>query len=219
VVEVKQGDPRAIWSTLQAVLPGISLNNRMLIIRGQEAVVATIEEAIKKLDVAPPPTTPPPALRPAPNVELTLQLLQGSNKTEAGGDIPSDLDATVRQLKTAFPYKNYRILDTEITRGRNANRTESSGTLPGEEVSFFQFQYTPHVNPGPAPRSVHLEKLRFDLRFKVYTDPAKTQFQYQSTGINTEIDVREGQKTVVAKTNIAGSDDAVFLVVTPKVIE
>jgi hypothetical protein len=217
IIDVKNGNAGGIQTNLVSIFPGVSRTGNQLIVRGQPAVVDMIEEAVKKLDVAPAP--PPVAtLRPVPNIEITLQLIQGLNKEGAGGDIPADLEATVRQLRTAFPYKSYRVLDTEITRGRNASRTEASGMLPGEESSYT-FNYTPHVNPGTAPRSVHLEKLRFDIRFKFFTDAAKTNFQLLSTGIATEIDVREGQKTVVAKSNIAGTEDTIFLIVTPKVIE
>jgi hypothetical protein len=43
--------------------------------------------------------------------------------------------------------------------------------------------------------------------------------QYIDTGFNTGIDVREGQKVVVGKANIDGSNNAMTLVVTARVAE
>jgi hypothetical protein len=41
------------------------------------------------------------------------------------------------------------------------------------------------------------------------------QYQY----INTDVDVREGQKVVVGKANMDGSDRASIIVLTAKVVE
>jgi hypothetical protein len=40
-----------------------------------------------------------------------------------------------------------------------------------------------------------------------------------NSGIRTDVDVREGQKVVVGKSNISGSVDALILIVTAKVVE
>jgi hypothetical protein len=116
-------------------------------------------------------------------------------------------------------------MDTLLLRGRDGQGTEDSGTLPGSET-IYQLKYTSNVAPGPAPRTVRLRNLQLGLRIKTVTgifkgDDGKTnsQFQYISTGINTDLDVREGQKTVVGKSNISGTEDAIILVVSPKVIE
>ena len=215
VIEVKQADPGSVWNTLNSLLPGISVNGKMLIVRGPEAVVATIEDAIKRLDVPPPPS---PEARALPNVEITIQLLYGTDMAGVGSEVPASLEATVRNLRATFSYKNYRILDTQVLRGRDGRGVEASGTLPGDDMPF-SIKYTPRVNTRTTPRSVRMERFEFGLRYKIATNPEKTQFQFQQTGIITEIDAGEGQKTVVGKSNMAGSDGAIFLVVTPKIIE
>ncbi len=55
------------------------------------------------------------------------------------------------------------------------------------------------------------------MRVPITTGPG--QFQYQEVGINTDLDVREGQKVVVGKTNMDSSDRALIVVVTAKVVE
>ena len=218
VIEVKQADPYALQRTLSGVLGGLASVNATpgaLVVRGSAEAVGVVAEAIKKLDVPPAPT---PENRPTPNVELTVYLLYGSAQEEQKAAVPQDLDATVRQLRALFPYKSYRILDTVLLRSRSGQSTEASGTLPGSD-SFYTFRFQPSVGSGPAPRVVRLGNLRLSIRLKSYQDAAKTQFQYLDSGINTDLDAREGQKTVVGKSNVTGTDDAIFLVVSPKVIE
>jgi len=210
VVELKQASANSVYQSLKTIFPGVSTSGeRRLVIRGPVAVVDMIEEAIKKLD------SPSPESAPAPNVELTIQLLQGSAQDGVGGPIPVDLEATVRQLRGLFPYKSYKTLDTQLLRVRSGGYGDLSGTMPGGTQTFF-FLAQPTVNPGPAPRTIRLAPLRLEFRKSIVVD-GKTQ--NESRGITTPIDVREGQKTVVGKSNIAGSDDAIILVVTPKVIE
>jgi hypothetical protein len=214
VIEVRNADPQSIVNTLSAVMPGISRNGRMLVVRGSESVVTMIEDAVKKLDVAPPP---PPEIQRVVNVEFTFQLLYGSAQ-EGSSTIPSDLEATVRQLRSLFPYKNYRVLDTQVLRGRDGAGVEFSGTLPGSD-SVYNLKYTPRVSPGAAPRSVRAQRLEFGARMKVFANAEKTTYQFIPTGIITDVDAREGQKTVVGKSNVTGTDDAIILVLTVKVIE
>ncbi|MEP6962832.1 MAG: hypothetical protein ABI995_12190 [Acidobacteriota bacterium] len=210
VFEVKQGDAGAIYSALSRVFSGVSINNKMLIVRGPDSVVAAIEDAIKKLDVAPPPS---PEARPAPNVELTVYLLYGSAQEDASAKVPADLDATVRQLHATFSYKSYRVLDTEVLRGRDNTQTTTQGSLPGGQ-STFRFYYTPRVGAGAAPRLVRMQQLVLSVRL---VDKVTTLSNESS--IQTDLDAREGQKTVIGKANVGGTDDAIFLVVTPRVVE
>jgi len=192
VVEVTRGDPAAIVNTLSTVLPGIGRNGRLVIVRGPSAVVNMIEESIKKLDVLPP------------DVELTVQLLYGSAQESTGGAIPTDLESTVRQLRGLFPYKGYRVLDTLMIRAHDGRELQQRGTLPGGERGY-QFSARLSVRAGGSPRTVSFQNLVLTIS--------------NNSEIRTDLDAREGQKTVVGKANVAGTDDAIILVITPKVIE
>lgn len=215
IVEVRNADPTEVVRTLSAVLPGISRNGRMLVIRGSESVTTMIEDAVKKLDVVP---VPPPEARPASNIELTVQLLYGSSEAIQTAPIPGDLDATLRQLRALFPYKSYRVMDTLFMRGRNGNHANLNGTLPGDN-STYTMQYSGSVLAGPAPRTIRLDQLQVQFQLKHFSDASKTNYQFSSSAIQTNLDAREGQKTVVGKANITGTDDAIILVITPKIID
>ena len=47
----------------------------------------------------------------------------------------------------------------------------------------------------------------------------KGEMEYRNAGLNTDIDVAEGQKVVVGKSSVNGSDEAMILIVTAKVVQ
>jgi len=180
-------------------------------VKGTPETVQAVVAAIKGLDQPPPPQTP------QPNIELTVYLLFGAAK-EAGPDaIPQDLASTVKQLKSIFPYKSYKVMDTWMTHSRDQQTTESSGTLPGSRIAYT-FRVQPSIVAGSTPRSVRLGNLRLGLRMPIQI-PGAADYQFQDVGLSTDLDAKEGQKTVVGKSNISGSEDALILVVIPKVVE
>lgn len=200
VVEVKNADATNIGDNLRTIFPGISRAGTSLIVRGQPDVVKMIEEAIQKLDVRSPES------RPMPNVELTVQLLLGSAQELPDAKVPTDLDAIVRQLRTLFPYKSYRVMDTLVLRSREGRESLSqSGVLPGSQTEFRFGVREIQVSLGGAPRTVTLKYLTASVG--------------RSSGIEGSFDAREGQKTVIGKSNITNSEDAIILVISPKVVE
>jgi hypothetical protein len=220
IVEVKQADVEKLVQTLQPAGAGwVSLmpdrGRKVIILRGNPDGVAMLEDAIHQLDVAPPP---PEAARPVPNVELTVHLVHGSMK-DGQDSVPQDLAATVKQLHSLFPYKSYRVLDTFILRGRDGQDAEVTGVLPASQ-DVYNFKYRPFVTGGAQPRQVRLANLRLGLQLRVADKTNASGYYVQNSGIATELDAREGQKTVVGKSNLSGTEgDALILVVTPRVIE
>jgi hypothetical protein len=205
VVEVKHGGADAIQRTLNNLLPGVGRTENMLIVRGAPQVLDMIEAAIKKMDVA------QPVSKAAPTVELTMHLLLASAKElTAGTVVPNDLEPTVRKLRDSFSYRNYRLLDTEVMQA-SSGRTNIESTLPSGD-STFSFATSMVVLDGPSPRSIRLDTLRLVVNQKL------TNSNHLST-IATTVTARDGQKTVIGKANVTNSEDAIFLVITPRVIE
>lgn len=224
VIEVHNIEPGRLANTLGVLgIARIQPTERALVVRGSKAVIKVIEEAVRKLDVAPPQ----PSI--IPNVELTVHLLYGSIAEGQDGQLPGELEGTVRQLRSLFPYKSYRVMDSMILRGREGQKTEYSGILglpagtnPTNQPSIYELAYVPSVVAGTEPRQVRLNELHMGLRLPIvsgtFRQGEEVQVQYISTGIDTDLDAREGQKTVVGKSNVGGGD-AIILVVTPAVIE
>jgi len=224
IIEVKQNTVDNILATLRPMFANVMTitgdsSRHLIIVRGSTAVVNAFSDTVAKLDV------PAVDSRTAANVEMTIHLLYGSAKGETNAKVPTDLDATVRQLKSLFPYASYRVMDTLLLRGRDGRDTSDNGMLPGTDT-FYDLKFHADVAPGPAPHTVRLRDLRLGIRMKMLSGPPtlpdgtpNNQFQYINAGIQTDIDAREGQKTVVTKSNVSGTDDAIILVVSPKVIQ
>jgi len=226
MIEVKQNSVDNILGTLRPLFGNMMTitgdsSRHLIIVRGPSAVVNSFAETVAKLDV------PAVDAKTAANVEVTIHLLYGSAKGESNAKVPQELDGTIRQLRSVFPYASYRVMDTLLLRGRDGRDTNDSGTLPGTDT-FYDFRFHADVAPGPAPHTVRLRDLRLGMRMKMasgtFTLPGgdstpNTQFQIVNVGISTDLDAREGQKTVVGKSNVSGTDDAIILVVSPKVIE
>jgi hypothetical protein len=208
VVEVKNAHAESIQNTLTALFSGTTISNGKLVVRGDKAVVDMIEAAIHKLDVAP---KPPPESQPMPNVELTVHLLQGLAQADAGTSIPPVLESTVRQLRNNFSYKGYKVLDTFVLRGRSGGGQEMTmgGPLPALSA-IVNFRALADSVTGPSPHLVRLRRMFLHLRAVTGA---------WSVEIASDIDAREDQKTVVGKANLSGTDDAIFLVITPRVVD
>ena len=175
-----------------------------------------IEDAIQKLDV--------PSAAPK-NVEMTVYLLAATDSaTPAGSAIPKDLDNVVTQLKNTFPFKNYGLLDVLTFRTRTGQRVHtnsSGGSLPigGRPVSILTSLDISSISVQGDGSSLRVDRLNSDLRVPVPTGvlPTDTQYNYQNLGIQTDLDIKDGQKVVVGRLGMS-HDQALFLVMVAKIL-
>ena len=135
------------------------------------------------------------------NVELTVYLVNGYAQAQptAKDEVPSDLPATL-----------HKLIEAITLRGRNFNGSEVAGDLA--DYSHYDFKYRSAVITGEAPHTVRIEGLRLEITRRVRQQDAVV------APVSTDIDIKEGQRTVVGKSAVNGSD-ALFLVIVPKVIE
>lgn len=204
VIQLKYGDANQIASLLD--FPGITIHPNSslhaIAIAGSKESVAALTEEIRKLDV------------PQKNVELTVYMILASSKTDGEPENP-ELAPVFKQLRGLFAYKSYRLIDSLMLRGRDGERNgQSQGsveipTSSGSARAPYRFRYFAlTVNSAGSASSVRIENLDFLLN---------------GTGvngdINTDIDVGEGQKVVVGKSNFTGGDDAIILVITAKILD
>jgi hypothetical protein len=198
---------------------------RLIAINGEPEAVSALEQVIKTLDV-------PPAVTQQQNVEVTAYLVIAS--PQAGpSKVPQDLESVVKQVKSVFPYQSYQTLETILLRVRNGQNGFTSGNAPApgltgenEQRSSYEFRFqSVGVTSSDKVRSVRIDGLNLQLRVpyrQVWTADdgvKKERFSSRDTRINTDIDLREGQKVVVGKSNIDGSDNALILVLTARVVE
>jgi hypothetical protein len=183
------------------------------------AVVAAIEETIKRLDVPPPPVK---------GVELTGYILDAVAQPGAQTSVPAELESVVTQLKRTFNYTAYRLSDTLIARVRDGAGLEVEALGPAgpnaaarRTHALRAFRTTIALSEGVSV--VSLRKLRFTVQIPVPispTGPGASSYQYKDVGVQADdLDLREGQKVVVGKTGVGDGGDALILVLTAKVVD
>jgi hypothetical protein len=189
---------------------------RVLVVSGRPDAVAAIEEMVKKLDV--PPTAEPTG----PSFELTGYLVTGTNQSRSD-DVPADLNGVVKQLHSLFAYKGYRVMETLImraspTRPGYSSQSSTSGVLPGTNSEYFLAYNAATVPAGPT-RSIRLSGMYLSIRTPTSERDKEGKIVTREASIRTDVDLPEGQKVVVGKSNYSGADDALILVLSVKFVE
>ena len=176
-------------------------------------VLSEVEQIVKRFDVPPPPV---------PNIDVTIYLMSALG-TPSSGAVPAELEPVVKQLKNTFSYKGYQLIDTEVMRVRAGQGGDVSGVVDGapsvdgnKTISRVGFR-SASVSTDEKGRAIRIDGLKIGLRIPIAAGEKK--YQYIETGLNTDVDVREGQKVVVGKANMDGSDRASIVVLTAKVVE
>jgi len=218
VFAIKHADVNAIAQTLSIYAVPVQPNRELRVIgvSAPAGLLPTIEDTIRRLDV--PPPTPQ-------NVELTVYLLLGSDRE---GSVAPELDSVVKQLKTTFGFKGFRAVDTLVIRSRDTRPGQVSGLsrLDAEapNPSTYSLSYSGTIiNSDEKGRSIRLN----GLRFKANVIAKKQQldgglhvtYENYEAGFGTDVDVREGQKVVVGKAAVGGTNTALVLVITATVVE
>ncbi len=227
IIEVKYADVNRLAGLLQPMFGGnIRADSSLHVIgvSGSPDTVAAVRAAIEKLDVAVPPE---------PDVELAVYLISGMAQGQGADEVPQELASTVKQLHGMFAYKSYKLSDTLVLRGRaiprgdrpfNGVDTQTEGVLPGTTANLrYHLTYNSLNVSSENPKTVHINGLRFNLQGPRVTTTTKenvtTDLTQTPANIFTDLDVREGQKTVVGKSSVNAAGDALILVIVPKVVE
>ncbi len=213
VIPVKYADVKALANTLSIFGCGMAPNAelKVLAVSCPPDVMTAFEEAVKRLDVAPPP---------AKNIELTAYfLLAGGKEMPEGKPVPAELEPVLKQIRAAFAYKNFALLDTTVLRTREGrpagvNGVVSSGTSQGV-WNFSIKSASPSAVEGA--NVVRIDGLTAAVQFRLPPN-AKGEISYREAGVKAEVDIRENQKVVVGKSSMEGPDKALIVVLTAKVM-
>jgi hypothetical protein len=214
---LKYADPENLAALLRVFRATIIPNRdmRALAVDASAESMAAVEDALKRLDV--------PAAAPT-NVDMTVYLVVGYEGEGPAGSptVPKDLDSVITQLKNAFAFKAYSLLDVLALRtrtGQQASTSSSGGAvqIPGGSsqpvTTAFRIR---SANIGSDGATVRVDSLNASIKMPISTGTGN-QFQYQDLGISTDIDIKEGQKVVVGRLGIS-KDQALFLVMTVKIV-
>jgi len=222
VITIKNGNLNGIYHTIRDLLPGsnvlASTDNDHLILSGPKDTIAGLEEMIKQLDVAPAAKK---------NAETTVYMIIASSQAN-NSPVPAELEPVIAQLKGVFQYKGFRVLESFMLRSRSGDGASTNGFLPplpgtsppanSKILYYFRFQRASVDSEGSSP------VVRYnDLSLQVKIPMAigfKGDTTYSEATIQTNVDVPAGKKLVVGKTSaVEGSDSALFLVISAKVVD
>lgn len=167
-------------------------------------------------------------------LEVQLHLLVGSKSPSADDEkLPASLDAVVKQLRSTFTFKNYRLAATLLNRVKNSGRlsltwtggpllASSAATMATPEVNEFRVNNVKLIQDEAGRDAVQMLDFNFGARIPIQVSSIASNgssapvIQYERTGITTDITVREGEPTIVGTLNVGPSGDALIIVVTAK---
>ncbi|HKP72287.1 MAG TPA: secretin N-terminal domain-containing protein [Pyrinomonadaceae bacterium] len=218
VFEVKYRDPDSLVSVIKLLTSGhkgaqasADRNFKTITVRDFPENIASIEEALKRLDT-------PEA--PRPEIELRMHVLIASNTDAGMNQYPPDLKDAVGQLQSTLNYKNYYLLTSIIQRAK-----ERAGVNPG----FISGEGLSQVNWPGTTKPVNY-KYRFQANSLTLSPTSTGATTVQLNGFNfslegdeggatirSDVGVREGEKVIVGTAGLR--DKGLILVLTAKLIK
>jgi len=169
------------------------------------------------------------------NLDTQLYLIVATNQEVDDAKLPVSLDLVIRQLRASLPFKNYRLAATLVNRVKNEGRLNlrwiggpfatPSGSASAATPSFsdFNIRTVRLVRDGAGQQIVQMSGFSYGARIPIQTGtaiasngPAAPIINYEPTGLNTDISMREGEPVIVGTLNIGPSGDAIILVMSAK---
>lgn len=167
------------------------------------------------------------------NLDTQLYLIVATNQSVNDEKLPPSLDGVLKQLRSALPFKNYRLAATLINRVKNEGRLDLSwiggplasagGSSSAATPSFSQFKvHMVKLAKNSAGESVvQMNGFNFGARIPIQVGQVAVNggvpaTNYENTGLATDISIREGEPVVVGTLNVGPSGDAIILVVAAK---
>ncbi|MBS1786201.1 MAG: hypothetical protein JST85_00685 [Acidobacteria bacterium] len=222
VLEVKNRDPRSLVSLLTPLGSGfkgavLSANSefKTITVRDFPENIATIEEALKRLDVPMPTKAAEPA---RPDVEIYGYVLIASQGDGATSDYPKAIDDVVKQLQSNLAFKNYRLLTAIVQRTKLGGSLTSAGTavLSDKSVAANYELLIGRISSENELGDVSPIVLsNLDLRFNGQNTPEGPN--PGSARLNTSLKLKDGEKVVVGTASL--KDKALVLVLTSKILK
>ena len=222
VFEVKYRDADSLAKVLRQLGSGfkgasISSNSefKTLTVRDFPENLATIEEALKRLDT--------PAA-PRPNIELHMHVLVASDTSgNAGGttaQVPAELKDVLTQLRETLSYRNYELVTSVVQRltetprglrGKGIAEISQSKTSAGSLALPYEYfiNSVTLASTSTGTPMVQIGEFTFSTGMTSQTVDNRTQVQ-------TALNLRDGEKVVVGTATLG--DRALIIVLTAKLV-
>ena len=189
---------------------------RTITVRDFPENIATIEEALKRLDVQ---------QAPQPDIEFTLHVLIASNGQQPQAEVPAELNDVVRQLQSTLRYKSYGLMTSAIHRAKeglfpvtNTGVAESKlFAIPQPEGSptFYNYQLERiTLDQSSGSPTINVGKISFEIRIPL---ALVNSIQYEKVGFQSPLNLHQGEKVVVGSTTMG--DKGLVLVISARVLK
>src|SRR5438105_4822918 len=119
VFQLKYADPKRLATLLNRSGIGFDEQMKILVVNRPKSDIPEIEQFIQRFDV------PPPAIQ---NIDITIYLISALGQPSTGA-IPPELEAVIKQLRSMFSYKGFRLIDTQVLRVRPGQGAQASGIV------------------------------------------------------------------------------------------
>lgn len=223
VLDVKYRDASTLGNVLRQLGSGFkgatvwaSSEFKTITVRDFPENLATIEEALKRLD------TPAP---PRPNIELHMHVLIASNTSGSTGgttgQIPGELKDVLAQLRETLSYRNYELATsvvqrlTETQRGLRGKGTAQNYWAP-TPAGTVDVQYEYSINSVTLASSSTGAAIVQIGEFTFTTGLTLATKVNNSTQLQTALNLRDGEKVVVGTATLG--DRALIVVLTAKLV-
>lgn len=169
------------------------------------------------------------------NLDTQLYLLIASNQEVDSAKLPAALEPVIKQLRASLPFKNYRLAATLINRVKNDGRLNlqwvggpllAASAASSNTPSFNEFRINTVklATDGSGREVVRMEGFKFGAKIPIQmgttlasnTLASAPIINYEPTGLNTDISMREGEPVVVGTLNVGPSGDAIILVISAR---
>jgi hypothetical protein len=220
IFEIKNRDPRVVAQSVRLLGSGfkgadlsVSTELKTISVRDFPENIATIEEAIKRLDQP---------VAEGPDIEMKISVLIGSKAplTTNTASIPDDLEPVIKQLQSTLRYSHYGLMTATVQRTKPGHGIEGSGvaepailgmTVREDRPIFYSYSFSQiSLGPSSARPTIEIENVNFSMRVPVAVSNGTVQ--YQNVGFQTPVSLREKEKVVLGTTTMG--DKAVIVVVT-----
>jgi hypothetical protein len=213
VFDVKYRDPSMLAGVLRQLGSGFkgavifpSTEFKTLTVRDFPENIATIEEALKRLDT--------PAA-PRPNIELHMHVLVASNGGGTSADVPAEIRDVLTQLRGTLNYRNYELAASVVQRLTETSRgLQGTGTAevpsgnPGTPNTAMPYEYYINgvtlVQNATGAASIQISEFTFTAK----------ESERDRARVATALNLRDGEKVVVGTATLRNRALVIVLTAT-----
>ena len=108
-----------------------------------------------------------------------------------------------------------QMFDVHINSNNQMQTMAISGPAP-PQMSQFSISNATVSEDGT---TIRIDRMHAGLRIPISVASPQKNTEYFDSGIDQDVDVKEGQKVVVGRSSLAGPQQALFLILTARVIQ